>query len=321
MTRLSASESSKMSLSTMLLRMEERISALEQRPAGQQGPSDGHAGVVGPAGARVVGPAGAGAAGRARDITRGNIAPELKEWDMLGTYRCAIDASCITLVHALLGAEIAKRWAINSRIIGTRKYMEKGCQVFPAHVTEKKSTEKRLEDVPIVRDFPEVFPKDLPGILPTRQVEFQIDLVHDATPVARAPYRLAPSEMKELSEQLQELSDKGFIQPRRFIEGFSLIAKPLTKLTQTNKKYELGKEEEEAFQLLKQKLCSALVLALLKGTKDFVVYCDASLNGLSALLMQRENFIAYSSRQLKVHEENYTTHDLELGVVVFALRL
>ncbi|GJX86154.1 putative reverse transcriptase domain-containing protein [Tanacetum coccineum] len=76
-----------------------------------------------------------------------------------------------------------------------------------------KSDEKRLEDVPTVRDFPEVFPEDLPGLPPTRQVEFQIDLVPGAAPVARAPYRLAPSEMEELSTQLQELSDKGFIRP------------------------------------------------------------------------------------------------------------
>ncbi|GJX49395.1 putative reverse transcriptase domain-containing protein [Tanacetum coccineum] len=77
----------------------------------------------------------------------------------------------------------------------------------------RKSEKKRLEDVPIVRDFPEVFPEDLPGLPPTRQVEFQIDLIPGAAPVARAPYRLAPSEMKELSEQLKELSDKGFIRP------------------------------------------------------------------------------------------------------------
>ncbi|GKD20830.1 putative reverse transcriptase domain-containing protein [Tanacetum coccineum] len=92
-----------------------------------------------------------------------------------------------------------------------------GCDVFLAHITTKeakdKSEEKRLEDVPIVRDFPKVFPEDLPSIPPVRQVEFQIDLVPGAAPVARAPYRLAPSEMKELVEQLQELSDKGFIRP------------------------------------------------------------------------------------------------------------
>nr|GEW88623.1 putative reverse transcriptase domain-containing protein [Tanacetum cinerariifolium] len=76
-----------------------------------------------------------------------------------------------------------------------------------------KSEEKRLEDVPIVRDFLEVFLEDLPGLPPTRQVEFQIDLIPGAAPVARVPYRLAPSEMKKLSDQLQELSDKGFIRP------------------------------------------------------------------------------------------------------------
>ncbi|GJS14292.1 putative reverse transcriptase domain-containing protein [Tanacetum coccineum] len=78
---------------------------------------------------------------------------------------------------------------------------------------EDKSKEKQLEEVPIVQDFPEVFPEDLPGIPPTRQVEFQIDLIPGAAPVAQAPYRLAPSEMKELSDQLKELSDKGFIRP------------------------------------------------------------------------------------------------------------
>ncbi|GJZ86994.1 putative reverse transcriptase domain-containing protein [Tanacetum coccineum] len=99
----------------------------------------------------------------------------------------------------------------------TQEYMLKGCLVFLAHVTTKevedKSEKKRLEDVPIVRDFPKVFPEDLSGLPPTRQVEFQIDLIPGVAPVARAPYRLAPSEMKELSEQLKELSDKGFIRP------------------------------------------------------------------------------------------------------------
>ncbi|GJR02239.1 putative reverse transcriptase domain-containing protein [Tanacetum coccineum] len=108
---------------------------------------------------------------------------------------------------------------------------------------------------------------------------------------------------------------------RRFIEGFSLIAKPLTKLTQKNKKFEWGADEDEAFQKLKQDLCTALILALPEGPDDFVVYCDASLKGYGAVLMQRDKVIAYASRQLKTHEENYTTHDLELGVVVFALRL
>ncbi|GKD45059.1 putative reverse transcriptase domain-containing protein, partial [Tanacetum coccineum] len=99
----------------------------------------------------------------------------------------------------------------------THKYLLKGHHVFLEHITTKeiedKSKEKRLEDVPIVQDFPEVFSEDLSGLPPTRQVEFQIDLIPGAAPVARAPYRLAPSEMKELSKKLQELSDKGFIRP------------------------------------------------------------------------------------------------------------
>ncbi|GJX40948.1 reverse transcriptase domain-containing protein [Tanacetum coccineum] len=260
-----------------------------------------------------------------------------------------------------------------------QKYMEKGFPIFLAHITAKevedKSEKKRLKDVPIVQDFPEVFPEDLPGLPPTRQVEFQIDLVPGAAPVARAPYRLAPSEMKELSEQLKELSDKGFIRPssspwgapvlfvkkkdgsfrfprhvidsegihvdpakiesikdwtspkspteirqflglagyyQRFIEGFSKIAKPMTKLTQKKVKFEWGDKQEAAFQLLKQKLCSAPILALPEGCKDFIAYCDASKKGLGAVLMQREKVISYASRQLKIHEKNYTTHDLEL---------
>ncbi|GJY85710.1 putative reverse transcriptase domain-containing protein [Tanacetum coccineum] len=108
---------------------------------------------------------------------------------------------------------------------------------------------------------------------------------------------------------------------RRFIKGFSKIAKPLTKLTQKNKSYIWGEEQESAFQLLKQKLCEAPILALPEGNDNFVVYCDASLQGLGAVLMQREKVIAYASRQLKPHEENYTTHDLELGAVIFALKI
>ena len=80
-------------------------------------------------------------------------------------------------------------------------------------------------------------------------------------------------------------------------------------------------KQEESFQLLKDKLCDAPILSLPDGTDDFVVYCDASHQGLGCVLMQREKVIAYASRQLKVHEKNYTTHDLELGTVVFALKI
>ncbi|GKB20694.1 putative reverse transcriptase domain-containing protein [Tanacetum coccineum] len=102
---------------------------------------------------------------------------------------------------------------------------------------------------------------------------------------------------------------------RRFIEGFSKIAKSMTKLTQKGIKFDWGEKEENAFQLIKQKLCSAPILALPEGSEDFVVYCDTSHKGLGVVLMQREKVIAYASRQLKIHEKNYTTHDLELGSV------
>ncbi|KAD4586481.1 hypothetical protein E3N88_24082 [Mikania micrantha] len=108
---------------------------------------------------------------------------------------------------------------------------------------------------------------------------------------------------------------------RRFIRNFSKIALPLTMLTQKDRKFDWDEPQEEAFQLLKQRLCKAPILSLPEGTEDFVVYCDASRQGLGAVLMQRDKVIAYASRQLKIHEKNYTTHDLELGAVVFALKI
>ncbi|GKC19759.1 putative reverse transcriptase domain-containing protein [Tanacetum coccineum] len=180
-------------------------------------------------------------------------------------------------------------------------------------------------------------------------------IIRGATPVVRAPDRLAPSEMQELSNQLQELADQEehanhlriileLLKKEKLYAKFSkcdfwihivqflghlidsqglhvdpakieAIAKSLTELTQKNKKYIWGEDQETTFQLLKQKLCEALILALPEGNDNFVVYCDASHQGLGAMLMQREKVIAYASRQLKPNEENYTTHDLELGAV------
>ncbi|GJS14773.1 putative reverse transcriptase domain-containing protein [Tanacetum coccineum] len=325
----------------------------------------------------------------------------------LGNFDVIIGMDWLSLYHAVI--------VCDEKIVHTQKYLLKGCRIFLAQITEKKaedkSEEKRLEDVPIVQDFPEVFPEDLPGDPPTRQVEFQIDLIPGAAPVARAPYRLASFEMKELSDQLiDDLFDQlqglsvyskidlrsGYHQLRvreedipktafktcyghyefqvmpsgltnalavfmdlinqvckpyldkfviffiddiliysknqqeheehlklilellkkeefqgiyvdpakiesikdwaspktpmeirqflglvgyyqRFIEGFSMIAKLMTKLTQKGVKFDWGDKEEGAFQLLKQKLCSAPILALPEGTKNFIVYCNASL--------------------------------------------
>ncbi|GJT91542.1 putative reverse transcriptase domain-containing protein, partial [Tanacetum coccineum] len=95
----------------------------------------------------------------------------------------------------------------------------------------------------------------------------------------------------------------------------------MTKLTQKKVMFVWGDKQEAAFQLLKQKLCSAPILALPKGSEDFIAYCDASIKGLGVVLMQRDKVISYASRQLKIHEKNYTTHDLELEAIVFALKI
>ncbi|GJX78094.1 putative reverse transcriptase domain-containing protein, partial [Tanacetum coccineum] len=194
----------------------------------------------------------------------------------------------------------------------THKYIEKGCPFFLAQVTKKeiedKSEEKRIEDVPTIQDFPEVFPEDLPGLPPTRQVEFQIDLVPGATPVARAPYRLAPSELKELSTQLQELSDKGFIRPSSSPWGAPvLFVKKKDGYFQMCIDYrELNKltSEEEHAEHLK------LILELL--TKEELVGRSSDVKGESHRLR-------ITSTQDSREELHYTR--LRTGAVVFALKM
>ncbi|GJZ72117.1 putative reverse transcriptase domain-containing protein [Tanacetum coccineum] len=147
--------------------------------------------------------------------------------DWLTKYQAVIDCAK-KIVRIPFGSEILIFHGDGSRNKrGTRlniisctkaqKYLLQGCHIFLAHVTIKetgdKSNKKQLQYVPIVKNFPEVFPEDLPGLPHTRQVEFNIDLVPGVAPVARAPYRLALSEMKDLADQLQDLSDKGFIRP------------------------------------------------------------------------------------------------------------
>ncbi|GKD40319.1 putative reverse transcriptase domain-containing protein, partial [Tanacetum coccineum] len=280
--------------------------------------------------------------------------------------------------------------------------------------TEEKSEEKRLEDVSTVRDFLEVFTEDLPGLPHMRQVEFQIDLVPSSAHVARAPYRLAPSELQELSTQLQELSDKGFIRPSSLPWGAPVLfvkkkdgsfwmcinyhklnkltvknrypllriddlfdqlqgsrvyskidlrsgyhqlrvreedipktafkiryshydeeehaehlksilellkkeelyakvskcefwlSKPMTKLTQKNVKFDWSEKAEAIFQLLKQKLCSAPILALPEGSENFVVYCDASRKGVGRSFDAKGE----NTQVEAIKEENYGTKDL-----------
>nr|GEW02454.1 hypothetical protein [Tanacetum cinerariifolium] len=107
--------------------------------------------------------------------------------------------------------------------VKARKYIKRGSKLFIAQVKKKEPVKKPLQDVPVICNFPEVFPDDLPGLPPPRQVEFKIELIPGAAPVAHAPYRLASFELKELSDQLKELSKKGFIRPSSSPWGASVL--------------------------------------------------------------------------------------------------
>ncbi|KAL0555972.1 hypothetical protein IC582_004475 [Cucumis melo] len=414
--------------------------------------------------------------------------------------------------------------------IRASKLLSQGTWGILASVVDTREADVSLSSEPVVRDYPDVFPEELPGLPPHREVEFAIELEPGTVPISRAPYRMAPAELKELKVQLQELLDKGFIRPsvspwgapvlfvkkkdgsmrlcidyrelnkvtvknryplpriddlfdqlqgatvfskidlrsgyhqlrikdedipktafrsryghyefivmsfgltnapavfmdlmnrvfrefldtfvivfiddiliyskteaeheehlrmvlqtlrdnklyakfskcefwlkqvsflghvvskagvsvdpakieavtgwtrpstvsevrsflglagyyRRFVENFSRIATPLTQLTRKGAPFVWSKACEDSFQTLKQKLVTAPVLTVPDGSGSFVIYSDASKKGLGCVLMQQGKVVAYASRQLKSHEQNYPTHDLELAAVVFALKI
>ncbi|XP_073035231.1 uncharacterized protein [Primulina eburnea] len=167
-----------------------------------------------------------------------------------------------------------------------------GFMIYAVDATQRERLE--VSDIPVVKEFPDVFLDEIPGFPPQREIDFSIELVSGTNPISRAPYRLAPAELKELKEQLQDLLEKGYIRP-----SMSPWGAPT----------------------LKEKLTTAPVLALPSGSGGYVVCSDASLNGLGCVLMQNGRVIAYASRQLKPHETRYPVHDLELAAIVFALKL
>ncbi|KAL5580094.1 hypothetical protein UlMin_012536 [Ulmus minor] len=276
-----------------------------------------------------------------------------------------------------------------------RKWIADGCTGFLASVldTTKKGKDE-LKDVPVVNEFVSVFPEDLPGLPPDREVTFEIELLPGTAPISKAPYRMAPVTVKnkyplpridDLFDQLKGASvfskidlRSGYhqlkikepdvpksafrtryghyeylVMPfgltnapaafmdlmnrvfRAYLDKFvivfiddiliysrsreehaeqlrTVLTAPLTALTKKDRRYEWTDKCEKSFQELKKRLTSAPILVLPTDVTDFTVYCDASRIGLGAVLMQNGRVIAYASRQLKVHEKNYPTHDLEL---------
>ncbi|XP_070002215.1 uncharacterized protein [Nicotiana sylvestris] len=236
----------------------------------------------------------------------------------------------------------------------TAKIIKKGCIYHLVRVMDTDAEVPSLESMPVVKEFPDVFPDELPGIPP----DCREDHVGHLTVVLQTlqQYQLYANFLKcefwlesvtflghvlfregIMVDPQKIAAVKNWRRPttpteihsflglaryyRRFVEGFSTLASLLTKLTQKAVKFQWSDACERSFQELKSRLTTTPVLPLPKGTEGFVVYCDASRIGLGCVLMQHGKVIAYASRKLKNHEKNYPTHDLELAVVVFALKI
>ncbi|KAL0396264.1 UNVERIFIED_CONTAM: Retrovirus-related Pol polyprotein from transposon [Sesamum calycinum] len=291
-------------------------------------------------------------------------------------------------VFSFYGSDKERQKETKPLLLATRalRDIRRGCQAYLALISDTRDRGVRLEDIPVVRDFLEVFPIELPWPPPDREIEFEINLIPGVTLITMASYRIAPEEMKELKTYkslrctlrvvLQTIKDKELyakfskyefwlhrvaflghvisaegisMDPkkvevivdwpkptnvfevrsfldlvgyyRKFVEGFSKIAIPLTRLTKKKAKFEWCSACGESFEELKQRLASTPILALPFEKVGFTIYSDASKNGFKCVLMQNEKVIPYASRQLKPYELNYPTHDLELAAIVFSLKI
>ncbi|KAA3470742.1 DNA/RNA polymerases superfamily protein [Gossypium australe] len=247
-------------------------------------------------------------------------------------------------------------------VLKAQSYVKKGYEAYFAYVIDSKISERKIELVPIVCKYSDVFPEELLGLPPIREVEFGIDLLPSTTLISIAPYRMAPTELKELKSQLRELTDRGFARPSFSPWGAPVLFvkkkdgtmrmcidyRQLNKVTIKNK-YSLPKIDDLFDQLKGATMFSKIDLSFLghivsasgirvdpnkisaildwkppKNVSEVRSFlgltgyfrCDASLNGLGCVLMQEGKLIAYASRQLKPHEKNYLTHDLELAAIV-----
>ncbi|KAH0632967.1 hypothetical protein KY284_035753 [Solanum tuberosum] len=283
--------------------------------------------------------------------------------DWLHAYYASID--CRTrVVRFQIPNEPVIEWSSSSTMpkghlisyLKARKLVSMGRVFHLVRVNDSSVEIPLMELVLVVKEFPKVYPDDLPGVPHEREIDFDIDIIPHTRPVSISPYRMAPAELKELKEQLKDLLDKGFIRPSVSTWGALnqlQVATCFSKIDLRSSYHQLRVRESDipkttfrtryghyeflvmTFGLtnasaafmdlmnreLKKRLTTTLVLTLPEGTQGFVVYCDASRVGLGCVLMQNGKAIAYASRQLRVHEKNYTTHDLEFVVVVFALKI
>eukprot|EP00253_Pinus_taeda_P021805 PITA_21805 len=298
------------------------------------------------------------------------------------------------------------------------KCLKKKCQIYAIQVGYPNQKDKisALDGIPVVQEFVDVFPEEVPGLPPKRDIDFTIELTPGEAPVSRVPYRMSVPELTELKMQLQELLDKNYIAPtchrgelqcylskrnmelsehkehlrmvlqtlrehqlyakfskcdffkeeiqylghvitkegiavdpekiksimewpipkdvanirsfmglagyyRRFVEGFSRIAYPITSLQKKGKAFKWTAECQQSFDQLKHLLTTAPILSIADPNKDYVVCTDASKEGVGGVLMKEGKVIAYESRKLKDHEKKYSAYDLELTVVIHALKM